>query len=144
MPARDKGHPGARVRALEQRTAAAMAQLVEVGDLCVRADSKYEECLAGILDAAIAVTGADMGNLQLIDDASGSLVIAAQRGCNERFLRFFGSVAVDEKSACAAALASGRRIIVEDVTKSAIFASHPGARGDGAGGRTSGAIDTAR
>ena len=125
MPARDKGDPGARVRALEQRTAAAMAQLVEVGDLCVRADSKYEECLAGILDAAIAVTGADMGNLQLIDDASGSLVIAAQRGCNERFLRFFGSVAVDEKSACAAALASGRRIIVEDVTKSAIFASHP-------------------
>jgi len=125
MPARDKGRPGARVRALEQRTAAAMAQLVEVGDLCVRADSKYEECLAGILDAAIAVTGADMGNLQLIDDASGSLVIAAQRGCNERFLRFFGSVAVDEKSACAAALASGRRIIVEDVTKSAIFASHP-------------------
>ena len=125
MPARDKGGPGARVRALEQRTAAAMAQLVEVGDLCVRADSKYEECLAGILDAAIAVTGADMGNLQLIDDASGSLVIAAQRGCNERFLRFFGSVAVDEKSACAAALASGRRIIVEDVTKSAIFASHP-------------------
>src|SRR6516162_7383981 len=118
MPARDKGRPGARVRALEQRTAAAMAQLVEVGDLCVRADSKYEECLAGIL-------GADMGNLQLIDDASGSLVIAAQRGCNERFLRFFGSVAVDEKSACAAALASGRRIIVEDVTKSAIFASHP-------------------
>ena len=89
MPARDKGGPGARVRALEQRTAAAMAQLVEVGDLCVRADSKYEECLAGILDAAIAVTGADMGNLQLIDDASGSLVIAAQRGCNEAVLAVF-------------------------------------------------------
>src|SRR5215831_29131 len=78
MSARDKGGPGARVRALGARTAAAMAQLVEVGDLCVRADSKYEECLAGILDAAIAVTGADMGNLQLIDDASGSLVIAGQ------------------------------------------------------------------
>src|SRR6516165_1648129 len=125
MPARDKGGPGARVRALEQRTAAAMAQLVEVGDLCVRADSKYEECLAGILDAAIAVTGADMGNLQLIDDASGSLAIAAQRGCNDRFWRFFGSVAADENSACAAALASRRRILVEDVTKRAIFASHP-------------------
>src|SRR6516164_10121958 len=119
MPARDKGDPSAHARALELHTAASMAQLVEAGDLCVRADSKYEECLAGILDAAIAVTGADMGNLQLIDDASGSLVIAAQRGCNERFLRFFGSVAVDEKSACAAAL-SGRRIIVEDVTKRAI------------------------
>jgi len=121
MAARDKGGSGARVRALEQRTAAAMAQLVEVGDLCVRADSKYEECLAGILDAAIAMTGADMGNLQLIDDASGSL----ERGCNERFLRFFASVAVDENSACAAALASGRRIIVEDVTKSEIFAGQP-------------------
>ena len=125
MPARDKGGPGARVRALEQRTAAAMAQLVEVGDLCGRADSTYEECLAGLLDAAIAVTGANMGNLQLIDDASGSLVIAAQRGCNERFLRFFDSVAVDENSACAAALASGHRIIVEDVTKSEIFAGQP-------------------
>ena len=125
MPARDKGGPGARVRALEQRTAAAMAQLVEVGDLCGRADSTYEECLAGLLDAAIAVTGANMGNLQLIDDASGSLVIAAQRGCNVPFLRFFGRVATDENSACAAALASGHRIIVEDVTKSEIFASQP-------------------
>jgi hypothetical protein len=36
-----------------------MAQLVEVGDLCVRGDSTYEECLAGLLNAAIAVTGAN-------------------------------------------------------------------------------------
>jgi hypothetical protein len=142
MSARYKGDPGACVRTLEQRTAASMAQLVEVGDLCVRADSKYEECLAGILDTAIAVTGADMGNLQLIDDALGSLVIAAERGCNERFLRFFTSVAVDENSACAAGVRSAyhrrRRDEERDFRRSA------GACGDGAGGRASGAIDTAR
>src|SRR5262249_9733930 len=73
----------------------------------------------------IALTAADRGNLQLVNDASGTLVIAAQRGFDEPFLRFFANVPVYEASACAAALASGRRMVVEGVTKSEIFSGQP-------------------
>ena len=95
-----------RLRELEERIAAdqaAMVRLLEVGNLCVRADSGSEECLTAIVDAAIALTAADRGNLQLVNDASGTLVIAAQRGFDEPFLRFFANVQVYEASACAAA-----------------------------------------
>jgi len=49
-----------------------------------------------------------------------SLKIAAQHGFNPPFLRFFESVR-DDSSACAAAMRSGQRIIVEDVANSDIF-----------------------
>jgi len=67
----------------------AIARLLDVGHLCACADSRFEECRAGILDAAIALTGAHKGNIQLLDVASGSLVLAAQRGFDKRFLSFF-------------------------------------------------------
>lgn len=117
-----------RVRELEERIAAdeaAIALLLEIGDLCVRAGSRTEDCLTGIMDAAIALTGADKGNLQLFADEAGALVIAAQRGFDEPFLRFFARVSLHESAACAAALTSGRRIMVEDVTTSDIFAGQP-------------------
>jgi PAS domain S-box-containing protein len=113
---------------LEERIAAdqrAMARLLDVGHLCVRADSRFEDCLAGILDAAIALTGADKGNVQLLDVASGSLVIAAQRGFDEAFLRFFANVRPGEAAACGAALETAKRIVVEDVRRSEVFAGHP-------------------
>jgi hypothetical protein len=65
-----------------------MARLLEVDNLCVRADSGFEECLTAIVDAAIALTAADWGNLQLINDARGGLVIAAQRSSTSRFSAF--------------------------------------------------------
>ena len=77
---------------LEERIAAdqrAMTRLLEVGHLCVRADSRFEDCLAGILEAAIALTGADKGNIQLLDVASGSLVLAAQRGVRQAVPKLF-------------------------------------------------------
>jgi hypothetical protein len=85
-------------RVLEDRIASkqAMARLLEVSNLCVRADSRFGDCLAGILDAAINLTGADKGNIQLPDAASGSLVIAAQRGFEEPFLNIFANVRAGE------------------------------------------------
>src|SRR6516162_965844 len=113
---------------LEERIAAdqgAMAQLLGVGHLCVRADSRFEDCLAGILDAAIALTGADKGNIQLLDVASGSLVLAAQRGFDKPFLSFFANVRPGEAATCGAALKTAKRIVVEDVRQSEIFEGQP-------------------
>jgi PAS domain S-box-containing protein len=74
-----------------------------------------------ILDAAVSITGADKGNIQLLDPGSGALVIAAQRGFEEPFLNFFARVR-DESSACGAAMLSAQSVVVEDVTRSELFA----------------------
>jgi hypothetical protein len=83
---------------------------------------KHRTLLQWLVDAAIAITGADMGNLQLLDPSTGSLRIVASRGFEAPFLEFFALVA-DDRSACGAALRAGRQLIVEDVASSPIFTS---------------------
>ena len=103
----------------------AIIRLYEVGNRCVRVGNDVQRCLDEILNAAIAVTGADKGNLHRLNPETGTLVIAAQRGFEGPFLRFFSSVRSDEPSSCGGALQSGERVIVDDVTNSPIFAGHP-------------------
>jgi hypothetical protein len=76
--------------------------------------------LEWVVDAALQITGADMGNLQLFDAASNSLRIEAQRGFSEPFLDFFGRVH-DGQAACGTAIQRQERVIVSDVTESLIF-----------------------
>lgn len=73
---------------------------------------------------AIAVSGADAGNAQLVDPATGALRIVAQRGCKRPFLDFF-EVVHDEESACGTALAAGTPVWVPEVARSPIFAGTP-------------------
>lgn len=75
----------------------------------------------GLVDEAIAVTGADMGNLQLVD-TTGALRIAASRGFDIPFLAFFAVVHGNDFSACGTALKEADRIVVPDVERSPIFA----------------------
>ena len=115
-------------REAEQRLAAdlqAMTRLREVGERCIRAGSEFDLCLEDILDAAIAITKADKGLIQLLDAGSGTLEIAAQRGFEKPFLDFFTHIGEAEASACSAALQSADRVIVEDVAQSEIFAGQP-------------------
>lgn len=119
----------ARVRHdLEQHLAAdleAMRRLYEVGNFCARSGGDFLECLTQILDAAIAITGADKGNIQLLDPATGALQIATSRGFEQPFLDFFSAVQEGEAAACGTALQTAERIIVEDVARSEIFAGQP-------------------
>jgi PAS domain S-box-containing protein len=112
------------LRASRERLAAdlqAITRLYEVGNRCVRAGNGFHQCLEMILDAAVSITGADKGNIQLFDHGSGALVIAAQRGFEEQFLNFFARVR-DGSSACGAAMLSAQSVLVEDVTRSELFA----------------------
>src|SRR6185312_15674937 len=77
------------------------------------------------LDAAIAITGADKGNIQLLDPKSDVLRIAVQRGFDKPFLDFFSIVHDGEGSSCGAALQSAERVVVEDVTRSEVFVGTP-------------------
>ncbi|MGH7972970.1 MAG: PAS domain-containing protein, partial [Limisphaerales bacterium] len=76
--------------------------LYEVGNRCASPNLGYEECLNSILEAAISITGAEKGNVQLFDAESDVLKIAAHRGFDEPFLKFFKRVSLTEASACAA------------------------------------------
>jgi hypothetical protein len=75
--------------------------------------------LSDVLDAAVHLTGAQRGNIQLVD-GSGSLQIAAQTGFGDSFLKFFETVAAP-RSACGVALELRTPVVVRDVTRSPIF-----------------------
>jgi PAS domain S-box-containing protein len=77
------------------------------------------------LEAAIALTGAQRGNIQLFDEHTGTFKIFIQRGFDEPFLKYFESVDAKSASACGAALRAGERIVVEDVLESPVFKSTP-------------------
>jgi PAS domain S-box-containing protein len=102
----------------------AMTLLREVGSLCAREGKNLDKCLHEIVDAAIAIAGADKGNIQLLEPEAGVLTIAAQHGFGPAFLKYFEYVR-DDPSACCAAMRSGERVVVEDVTTSEIFVGQP-------------------
>lgn len=104
---------------------AAMERLNEVGNRCSRMGHDFEGCLEAILAAAIAVTGAEKGNIQLYEFASKDLKIAAHSGFDEPFLRFFETVRIKDPTACGTALLSSERVIVEDIEENEIFAGQP-------------------
>jgi PAS domain S-box-containing protein len=105
----------------------ALACLYEVGNRCARAGADFEECLGAIVDAALFVTRADKGTLQLLDPGTGALLIRAQRGFHPPFLEFFSHVGRQTVAASGAALAAAKRIAVEDLSRSALFAGQPAA-----------------
>ncbi|HEV7577456.1 MAG TPA: PAS domain-containing protein [Caldimonas sp.] len=102
---------------------AAMKRLQEVSTRLVR-DGDDIAPLLEIVDAAIAITGADMGNIQLLDPAPGSLRIVASRGFERPFLDFFDAVPAGE-AASSAAMRTAARVVVDDVAASALFVATP-------------------
>jgi signal transduction histidine kinase/CheY-like chemotaxis protein len=89
-------------------------RLVQAGDVST--------LLIDVLDAAIDLSSADMGNIQLLEH--GVLKIVAHRGFETPFLEFFNSI--DQgPAACVTAIEKGERVIVSDVASSEIFAGSP-------------------
>jgi signal transduction histidine kinase len=87
-----------------------------------------------VVDAAVAVAGADMGNMQLLDPQTGALTIVASRGFGRPFLEYFARVG-EGLAACGAALQRGERVVVEDVAASPLFGAAARAVVLGAGAR---------
>ena len=101
---------------------AAMTRLQQLSTRLIQVGG-IPELLSEILDAGLEITAADMGNIQLLDDA-GRLKIVAHRGFKAPFLEFFDEVH-DGFAACGGALQKGERVIVEDVAGSPVFAGTP-------------------
>jgi PAS domain S-box-containing protein len=97
---------------------AAMTRMQQISMRLVQADD-FSRLLNEILDAAIEITGADKGNVQLFEGEA--LRIVAQRGFEAPFLDFFDAVH-EGQAACGTALQTGERVIVQDVADSPMFA----------------------
>jgi PAS domain S-box-containing protein len=101
----------------------AMRRLNEVGARCAQDANDRDACLQEILKVAIEISGADKGNIQLVENGSGRLNMTTQAGFDSPFLDFFGGRT--EFSACGQAIETQQRVIVEDVRRSALFVGNP-------------------
>jgi GAF domain-containing protein len=68
-----------------------------------------------VLDTGLELTGASLGNIQLMDWPAGYLTIEAQHGFQREFLDFFRRVKADSGSACGRALREQRAVVIKDV-----------------------------
>ncbi len=84
----------------------------------------FDTLLNAILDAAIAITGADKGTIQLFNPENRTLRMVAHYGLDQPFREYFKTV-YDRQSACGEAMWQEARVFVEDVTVSPIFNGTP-------------------
>jgi DNA-binding response OmpR family regulator/nitrogen-specific signal transduction histidine kinase len=108
----------AQLRSSRQRRLAAenalLVRLHNVGaDLLEK--RAMPELLQAAVDAAVALTGASLGDLQLYDDEADVLQLAAQRGFNAELAEHLRIVERCSSSAFAEVLRSGQRCILEDI-----------------------------
>ena len=82
------------------------------------------DALQDILDSVIDITGANMGNVQLVSGPEETLEIVAQRGFRPEFLEHFRLVTKGTASACAESIKTQRRVIIEDVQLHPSYAPH--------------------
>ena len=114
------------LRRSEQELAAELEATTRLHALSTRllAAVDLHEALDDVLQEAILTCRAKFGNVQLYNAQSHALEIIAQRGFREDFLEHFRTVRIDEGSACAQAMESGERIIIEDVELDPSFEPH--------------------
>ena len=80
--------------------------------------------LEEVLDAALALMEAELGNVRLLDRRTRELRIAAQRGFGKEYLERYSSVGANSGEVCAKAAQQGKRVIVEDVQSEPQFAHY--------------------
>ena len=115
----------AELNATRQQLVSELANMTRLHEVSVQSveQGELEGLLNQILDAAIDITRADKGNIQLLDQAE-TLRIATQRGFSKDFLDFFNQVQAGE-AVCGNALKSVKRVIAEDVTTSPVLVGTP-------------------
>ncbi|MCY0725721.1 hypothetical protein OVW19_28690, partial [Klebsiella pneumoniae] len=71
-----------------------LSSMIRLGELSTRltATTDLPSLLYEMLDATIELQGADFGDVQLYDEATGTLKIVAHRGLDQVFLDYFAIV----------------------------------------------------
>jgi PAS domain S-box-containing protein len=104
--------------------AAEMADLSRLHELSRRltAPCDLASLLREVLDATIALQGADFGHIQLYDDQEEALEITAQRGFTQEFLDHFRRVHEFTDSSSGRALRQRQRVVIEDIAVDPLYA----------------------
>jgi PAS domain S-box-containing protein len=110
----------------EQRLAAELEATARLHALSTRllVATDLPAALEDVLHEAILACRADFGNVQLYNPQTEALEIVVHQGFRQDFLGYFRLVRVDEGSACAQAMQSGQRSIVEDVEQDPSYERH--------------------
>jgi PAS domain S-box-containing protein len=122
----ERKHAEAELNTARQQLVSELANMTRLHEVSMRfvQQGELHGLLDQILDAAIDITGADKGNIQLLDNDGHTLRITTQRGFSRDFLDFFSQVHKGE-AACGTVLKRMERVIVEDVMTSPIFVGTP-------------------
>jgi two-component system CheB/CheR fusion protein len=92
------------------------------------ASRSEQEILGHLLEAALEVTGAQRGVLQIYDERTDTLRILIDHGLSQPFIQVFAAVDRGASTTCGEALRRKCRVVVEDVSRSPIFAGQPALR----------------
>jgi PAS domain S-box-containing protein len=122
----ERKHAERALKESEERLAAELDAMSRLHALSTRlvAATDLPSALADVLEEAVRTTGADFGNVQLLNPDSRALEIVAQCGFGAEFLEHFREVRLDEGSCCAQAMEQGERIVIEDVDLDTTFEPH--------------------
>lgn len=115
----DRGFPGFKDSKARDNIYDSSVTHVLTGDL--KDSDDFHILLEEVLDTAISATHADFGNVQLFDPATQELIICAQRGFGNEFLKFFDRVHAGYACCCGSAMKNWCRVVVEDVAQSPMF-----------------------
>ncbi len=94
----------------------AMSKLQEISMLYVR-EGNLQEIFKKVIAVALEISGADMGNIRLIDPESGHLKITEQQGFDQP-LKEFCNYTGEGDCLCDMAMKRNERFVIEDITQS--------------------------
>jgi len=89
----------------------------------LRSVPRLSSLLPKVLEGALSLTGADFGNIQILDPATGSLKIVTHAGFSPEFLGYF-AVVHDDHAACGRAARQGAQVVIADIHTDPDFAPH--------------------
>jgi PAS domain S-box-containing protein len=118
----EQKHAQAELQATRDRLTSDLAGMRLLNELNIEMAQKGDlrSLLEEILGAAIRITHADSGMVQLYDQLQGTLQVVAQRGFESDFLELHQNASSDE-GVCGTAIARAQRVVVEDVNDSPLF-----------------------
>ncbi|MCP6762321.1 MAG: GAF domain-containing protein [Fischerella sp. CENA71] len=120
----EQKHREAELAALREQLAHDLADMTRLHEVSTQllADRELEPLLQEILEAAMALLHADMGNLQIYDPQTQTLKFVAQSGLNQEFIDFFHTEMVGQ-APCGTSIRERQRVIVEDMETDPRFES---------------------
>ena len=86
--------------------------------------SRLDSLLPAVLAGALSLMKADLGNIQIVDPAVGTLRIVTQAGFGPEFLEYFAVVGDGDGSACGRAATQCAQTVVADIRSDPDFAPH--------------------